>query len=229
MRVRTQKAFSAYIGSQIIPLAKGDEIEGDLALALVAASCAVEIVDDPQGVLAEAAEFHAGPVPAAALVRDGQQIGEPAPVEAPPVPAPGPDVTKVRARSAFGAYDGASVVQFAAGQEVEGELAALLAASDCDVEVLETAAVEAEDEKPADPPVVEQPTAPSTQGPAAPAGDSADDPAAAYDPGPQTAKVVMAHVAEHPDEAEAILAAEKAGRARTTLLGDLADFVAAKA
>ena len=225
MRVRTQKTFAAYIGSQIIELAKGDEIEGDLALALVAASCAVEIVDDPQGVLAEAAEFHAGPVPAAAMVRDGQQIGEPAPVEAPQVPAPGPAVTKVRARSAFGAYDGASVVQFAEGQEVEGELAALLAASDCDVEVLETAADEIEHEKPADPPVVEQSAAPSTQGPAVPA----DDPAATYDPGPQTAKVVMAHVAEHPDQAEAILAAEKAGRARTTLLGDLAYFIAAKA
>jgi hypothetical protein len=151
------------------------------------------------------------------------------------MPATGPSVTKVRARSAFGAYDGANVVQFAEGQEVEGELAALLAASDCDVEVLETddegEKVDGgeKDEKSADPQVVEQSAAPSTQGPPVPAGDSADDPAAAYDPGPQTAKVVMAHVAEHPDEAEAILAAEKAGRARTTLLGDLADFIAAKA
>lgn len=39
-----------------------------------------------------------------------------------------------------------------------------------------------------------------------------------YDPGAHTVAEVKAHVTEHPDEAEAILAAEYAGQARITLI-----------
>lgn len=44
-----------------------------------------------------------------------------------------------------------------------------------------------------------------------------------YDPGAHTVAEVTAYIAEHPDEEEAILAAEAAGKNRTTLVGEIGE------
>ena len=166
--------------------------------------------------------FHPEPPAAPAAFIDPAQVGEPPAPE--PAAEPGPVlpvVTKVRARSSFSAYDGENVVQIVEGQEIEGPLAGILADADCDVEVLEI-------ETPTVEPVVEETTEPVQTGPV-PAGDSPDDPAAGFVPGPHTVKDVLAYVEAHPDQAEAVLAAERADRARTTLLDGLADFIASRA
>jgi hypothetical protein len=43
---------------------------------------------------------------------------------------------------------------------------------------------------------------------------------ASFDPGEHTVVEVEEYLAKHPDETDAVLAAEKAGKARTTLVGD---------
>jgi hypothetical protein len=43
-------------------------------------------------------------------------------------------------------------------------------------------------------------------------------PKQAYDPGDHTVAEVLAYLEAHPDQAEAVLEAEAAGKARTTLL-----------
>jgi hypothetical protein len=45
-------------------------------------------------------------------------------------------------------------------------------------------------------------------------------PAARFDPGEHTVADVEAYIAKHPDQADAVLAAEKSGKARTTLVGE---------
>lgn len=42
----------------------------------------------------------------------------------------------------------------------------------------------------------------------------------AFDPGEHTVAEVHDYLAEHPDQTDAVLAAEQAGKARTTLVGD---------
>lgn len=54
-----------------------------------------------------------------------------------------------------------------------------------------------------------------------PSADSADDNPAAFDPSDHTGPDVIAYAKAHPDEVAAILAAERAGKARTTVLGFL--------
>jgi hypothetical protein len=41
-----------------------------------------------------------------------------------------------------------------------------------------------------------------------------------FDPGEHTVAEVQEYLAAHPDQADAVLAAEAAGKARTTLVGD---------
>lgn len=54
------------------------------------------------------------------------------------------------------------------------------------------------------------------------AADSADDPAAAFDPAQHTVADVIAYAKANPAQAPQILEAERAGRARTTILSELA-------
>lgn len=54
-----------------------------------------------------------------------------------------------------------------------------------------------------------------------PTGSSATAPAEAYDPGAHTVAEVTDYAAAHPDEVPAILAAEQAGKNRTTLVAAL--------
>ena len=49
----------------------------------------------------------------------------------------------------------------------------------------------------------------------------ADELGEAFDPSAHTVDDVAAYVAEHPDEHQAVLAAERAGKARVTLLAQL--------
>ena len=46
----------------------------------------------------------------------------------------------------------------------------------------------------------------------------------AYDPADHTVAEVLAYVAEHPDQRQAVQDAETAGKARTTLLGALGEL-----
>ncbi len=53
------------------------------------------------------------------------------------------------------------------------------------------------------------------------AGTNNPDPASdAFDPGAHTVADVEAYLAEHPDERDAVLAAERSGKARVSLVGD---------
>ena len=47
-----------------------------------------------------------------------------------------------------------------------------------------------------------------------------------FDPGAHTVDAVEAYVSDHPDELDAVLAAEEAGKNRTTLVAWLEDFEA---
>jgi hypothetical protein len=56
-----------------------------------------------------------------------------------------------------------------------------------------------------------------------PVGIISDDPDpqdAGFDPGAHTVADVEAYMAEHPDERDAVLDAERAGKARVSLVGD---------
>lgn len=223
MRVRASKSFSAYIGSQIIAFEKGEEVQGDLALALVQASCAVEILDDPAGSLAEASEFHPDGAPATLAV----EAADPAAAEdstdaaasgEPDVPAEVP--TRVVARSDFRTYDGANVIDVHEGQEFTGALAAALADAGVDVEVVETGLPEGAQQPAAE---TSTPDPDPKQGAQDPAGDSGDDDPADFDPADHTVDEVRAYLRNHPDQRDAVRAAELAGKARTTLLTELSD------
>jgi hypothetical protein len=56
--------------------------------------------------------------------------------------------------------------------------------------------------------------------PGAPPPEPKTGAAKAYDPGEHTVAEVEEYIAKHPDQADAVLAAEAAGKARTTLVGD---------
>jgi hypothetical protein len=53
-----------------------------------------------------------------------------------------------------------------------------------------------------------------------PTPQKAQAPAAQFDPGEHTVADVEAYLAKHPDQRDAVLAAEAAGKARATLVGD---------
>jgi hypothetical protein len=60
--------------------------------------------------------------------------------------------------------------------------------------------------------------APDTEPPPEPPVEPAPKAETAYDPGAYTVDEVQAYIAEHPDEAAAVLAAERAHRGRVTLI-----------
>jgi hypothetical protein len=150
----------------------------------------------------------------------------------------------VRATRAFTAYHGPTcqMLTVAEGDQYEGDLAVYLATTGTPVEVVEDpdGAVDAVLNPPLPAPAEEptpaadgaEPDDPADEQPADspepvlgdpdPAADSADDPAADFDPGQHTVAEVIAYAKANPDQAAAVLAAEKAGRARTTILSELA-------
>lgn len=80
---------------------------------------------------------------------------------------------------------------------------------------------QADDEQPEDEqaePETPQPVLGATSA----AADSADDPAAAFDPSQHTVADVLAYAKANPAQAQQVLEAERVGRARTTLLSELA-------
>lgn len=161
---------------------------------------------------------------------------------------------RVRATEKFQGYEPVAcrVIEMAAHEEVTGELAVFLATTGAPVEVLEDTDgvlgggisrpgpydvdIPVEDEAPDadleptggdvdEPPAAAEPSSPDQViGAPGPAGDSADDPAAILDPSSYKVDEVLAYARAHPEQAQALAAAERAGRARTTLLTGLADL-----
>ncbi|WP_088320285.1 hypothetical protein [Kineosporia sp. R_H_3] len=88
------------------------------------------------------------------------------------------------------------------------------------------AAEHPEDEQPEDEQAEDEQAAPETPqqvlGATVAAADSADDPSAAFDPSQHTVADVLAYAKANPAQAQQVLAAERVGRARTTILSELA-------
>jgi hypothetical protein len=146
---------------------------------------------------------------------------------------------RVRATKTFTAYraDTCQLITLTEGQEVDGDLAVFLATAETAVEVLDDphdaigavyAAAAGAPQEPVDEPVGENPdggddsSGEGDEDSGTDSDPSAEPPAGPFDPGEHTVAEVQAYAKAHPDQRAAVLAAEREGKKRTSILAELA-------